>query len=99
MPTYTFYDTVTQEEYDVSMKISELDDYKKLNPQCNQVYTPIAIAGDHLMNSGPKVDGGFQESMQRIASAHPDSPLADRYGSGKTSKQIKTKEILKKHMK
>ena len=51
------------------------------------------------MNSGPKVDGGFQESMQRIASAHPDSPLADRYGSGRTSKQIKTKEILKKHMK
>ena len=32
MPTYRFYDTVTQEEYDEFMPISELDEYKKLNP-------------------------------------------------------------------
>ena len=84
MPTYRFYDTVTQEEYDEFMLMSELDDYKKLNP---------------IMGVGPKVDGGFTENMQRIAESHPGTPLADRYGSSstKTDKEIKTRDVLKKH--
>ena len=99
MPTYRFYDTVTQEEYDEFMSISELDDYKKLNPDVKQVPVPVAIAGDHIMGVGPKVDGGFTENMQRIAESHPGTPLADRYGSSSTqsTKEIKTREVLKKH--
>ena len=99
MPTYRFYDTVTQEEYDEFMLMSELDEYKKLNPQVNQVPVAVAIAGDHIMSVGPKVDSGFAENMQRIAESHPGTPLADRYGSSstKTDKEIKTREVLKKH--
>ena len=99
MPTYRFYDTVTQEEYDEFMLMSELDEYKKLNPQVNQVPVAVAIAGDHIMGVGPKVDSGFTENMQRIAESHPGTPLADRYGSSstKTDKEIKTREVLKKH--
>ena len=67
MPTYRFYDTVTQEEYDEFMLISELDEYKKLNPDVKQIPVPVAITGDHIMGVGPKVDGGFTENMQRIA--------------------------------
>ena len=76
MPTYTFYDTVTQEQYEEFMSISELEKYKKTNPHVNQVYTPIAVVGDHVMGVGPKNDAGFKENMQRIAEAHPGSPLA-----------------------
>ena len=99
MPTYRFYDTVTQEEYDEFMSISELDDYKKLNPDVQQVPVPVAIAGDNIMGVGPKVDGGFTENMQRIAESHPGTPLADRYGSSSTqsTKEIKTRQVLKKH--
>ena len=99
MPTYRFYDTVTQEEYDEFMLMSELDEYKKLNPQVNQVPVAVAIAGDHIMGVGPKVDSGFTENMQRIAESHPGTPLADRYGSSSTqsTKEIKTREVLKKH--
>ena len=99
MPTYRFYDTVTQEEYDEFMLMSELDEYKKLNPQVNQVPVAVAIAGDHIMGVGPKVDSGFTENMQRIAESHPGTPLAARYGSSstKTDKEIKTREVLKKH--
>ena len=99
MPTYRFYDTVTQEEYDEFMLISELDEYKKLNPDVKQIPVPVAIACDHIMGVGPKVDGGFTENMQRIAESHPGTPLADRYGSSstKTDKEIKTREVLKKH--
>jgi hypothetical protein len=99
MPTYKFYDTVTQEEYDEFMSMAELDEYKKLNPHVQQVPVAVAIAGDHMMGVGPKVDGGFTENMQRIAESHPGTPLADRYGSSSTqsTKEIQTRNVLKKH--
>ena len=99
MPTYRFYDTVTQEEYDEFMSMAELDEYKKTNPQVEQLPVAVAIAGDHIMGVGPKVDGGFTENMQRIAESHPGTPLADRYGSSSTqsTKEIKTRQVLKKH--
>jgi len=90
---------VTQEEYDEFMPMAELDEYKKLNPQVQQIPVPVAIAGDHMMGVGPKVDGGFTENMQRIAESHPGTPLADRYGSSSTrsTKEIQTRNVLKKH--
>jgi len=100
MPTYTFYDTVTQEEYDEFMPMAELDKYKKMNPHVNQVYVPIAVVGDHLMGVGPKTDGGFQENMQRIAAAHPGSPLDDKFGgSTRSHKELKTRDAIDKHRK
>ena len=100
MPTYTFYDTVTQEEYEEFMSISELDEYKKRNSHVNQVYTPIAVVGDHVMGVGPKTDGGFQENMQRIAAAHPGSPLDDKFGgSTRTHQELKTRDAIDKHKK
>jgi len=97
MPTYTFYDTVTQEEYEEFMSMSELDEYKKMNPHVNQVFVPIAVVGDHVMGVGPKNDGGFNERMSQIASAHPNSPLADKYKTGESHKKLKTKEVVRKH--
>ena len=97
MPTYTFYDTVTQEEYEEFMPIAELSEYKKMNPHVNQVFVPIAVVGDHVMGVGPKNDGGFNERMSQIASAHPNSPLADKYKTGESHKKLKTKEVVRKH--
>ena len=100
MPTYTFYDKVKDYQYEEFMPISELDEYKKNNPDVRQVYTPIAIVGDHIMNVGPKTDGGFQENMQRIAASHPNSPLADKFGGSTMSHQeIKTRRAIEKHEK
>jgi hypothetical protein len=47
--------------------------------------------GDRIKN-----DAGWTENLQRIAEAHPSSNLADRYGK-KTTKEIKTRDVLKKH--
>ena len=99
MPTYTFYDTVTQEEYEEFMSMSELDEYKKMNPQVNQVYVPIALVGDHVMGVGPKTDGGFEERMSQIANAHPGSPLASKYKSNESHAKIKARSIIDKHKK
>ena len=97
MPTYTFFDTETQEQYEEFMSMAELDEYKKSNPHVNQVYVPIALVGDHVMGVGPKNDGGFNERMSQIASAHPNSPMADKYKTGESHKKLKTKEVIRKH--
>ena len=64
MPTYRFVDENTGEEFDEFMSISAKDVYLKDNPNFRQVYTPIALAGDHLMRVGPKFYAGFTENMQ-----------------------------------
>ena len=87
-------------EWDEMMSISEKEKFLKKNKQIKQVIKPVAIAGDHLMGVGPKVDGGFTENMQRIAAAHPDSPMSERWGGSSMShKEIKTRRAIEKHAK
>ena len=98
MPTYRFKNMNSGKEYDEFMSNAEREIYLKTHPLITQIYTPIAIVGDHVMGVGPKVDGGFTENMQRIAAAHPDSPLADKFGGSTMSHQeIKTRRAIDKH--
>ena len=98
MPTYTFFDEDTKETFDMFLSMAEREKYLKANPQIRQVPVAVAISGDHIMGVGPKVDSGFNERMEQIANSHPGSPLANRYGGkGKSHKEIKTRNVLKKH--
>ena len=98
MPTYTFFDEDTEETFDMFLSMDAREKYLKGNHRIRQVPVAVAIAGDHIMGVGPKVDGGFNERMEQIAISHPGSPLADRYGgSSKSHKEIKTRDVLKKH--
>ena len=99
MPTYRFRDMNTGEEYDEFMSMGERETYLKTHPTIAQVPVPVAFVGDHIMGVGPKNDGGFNERMSQIASAHPNSPLADRYKTGESHKKLKTKEVIRKHQK
>jgi len=78
------------------MPNSEREEYLKDNPHISQIPGGFAFVGDHIMGIGPKQDSGMTENLQRIAEAHPGTPLADRYG-GETTKQQKTRAVLKKH--
>jgi len=99
MPTYTFFDKDTEETFDMFLSMAQREKYLKGNPQIRQVPVAVAISGDHLMGVGPKVDSGFQENMSRIAEAHPNTPLGNKYGSSstRTNKEVKTRQVLKKH--
>ena len=44
-----------------------------------------------------KTDGGMKDTFSRIAEAHPNSPLADRFGSSQTNQQKRVESIGKKH--
>jgi len=45
MPTYTFLNNESGIEYDIDLRISELDDYKLKNPNHIQQVQPTAIVG------------------------------------------------------
>lgn len=100
MPTYTFYDEKSGIEWDEFLSMAEREKFLKKNSHITQVIQPVAIVGDHMMGVGPKTDGGFNENMQRIAAAHPGSPLADKFGGSTQSHQdIKTRDTINKHAK
>ena len=94
MPTYTFYNTKTNEQFNDFMSWSERENYLKDNPHIEPMLTTAALVGDHIIM---KTDGGMKETFSRIAEAHPNSPLADRFGSSRNSKQKKIENIGKKH--
>jgi len=96
MPTYTYEDTKTGEIFELTMRISERDEFVKVNPHLKQLITgaPMVVSG--VGSGGVKPGGGLDEIFSKAAEAHPSSPLADRYGK-KSIKEIKTREVLKKH--
>lgn len=95
MPTYSFYNNQTNEAFDAFMKISEREDYLKNNPHITSIVSaPALVTGVSTTN---KVPDGFKDVLAKTAEAHPASPLAQRYGK-KSSKQIKTESIVKKHL-
>ncbi len=93
MPTYTFKNKDTGEVFDKVMKIAEKPEYLESNPNIEAVLTAPNFVGDHIIK---KMDGGMKETFSRIAEAHPNSPLAQKYGK-KGIKQIKTEQALAKN--
>ena len=94
MPTYTFYNTETDEQFDDFMSWSQRENYLKDNPHIEPMLTTAALVGDHIVN---RIDGGMKDTFSRIAEAHPNSPLADRFGSSQNNKQKRVQELGKKH--
>ena len=98
MPTYTFEDTNTGEIHELTMMISERDVFVEENPHMKQLITgaPMVVSG--VGSGGVKPGGGLDEVFAKASEAHPDSPLAQRYGK-KSIKQIKTEQVINKHRK
>lgn len=95
MPTYSFYDTQTQEQFDTFMKISEREEYLSQNPHIQSIVTAAGIVGGVSLTG--KVPDGFKEVLSKVAEKHPTSAVANRHGT-KSSKQIKTESLMKKHI-
>ena len=97
MPTYTFYDNQTGEQFDALMKISEREEYLKNNPHITPVVTSAQIVSGVSGSKQYRVPDGFKEVLSKASEAHPLSPLANKHGK-KSIKQIKTEKIVKKHL-
>tara|TARA_B100000424_G_C22917548_1_gene488202 strand:+ start:163 stop:462 length:300 start_codon:yes stop_codon:yes gene_type:complete len=93
MPSYSFKNNETGEEWEEFFSISGREEFLEQNPHITQLPSMVSIVSD---TGGIKNDSGWGDNMQRIAEAHPGSPLARRYGK-KSTKEINTRNVLKKH--
>ena len=93
MPYYNFKNKETGEEFEEFFTISGREEFLEQNPHITQLPSMVSIVSD---TGGIKNDSGWGDNMQRIAEAHPGSPLARRYGK-KSTKEINTRNVLKKH--
>ena len=94
MPTYTIRNKETEESFDIFCTYPELQEILENDNNLIHMLSAPAIVGDHVVN---RMDGGMKETFSRIAEAHPNSHLADRFGSSQNNKQKKIQELGKKH--
>tara|TARA_S200000501_G_C20350512_1_gene537401 strand:+ start:230 stop:589 length:360 start_codon:yes stop_codon:yes gene_type:complete len=95
MPTYIVTNTETKESFEKFCTWSELETFLDDNPNfIKELSAPNFISG--IEGKTFKVDNGFTENMQRISEAHPNSPMAEKYGTNRTNKDKKTFETVKK---
>ena len=97
MPTYNFLDTVTGEEFETFMKISEREEYLKLNPHIQTIISAPMIVSGVSVSKANRVPDGFKEVLSKVAEAHPNSSVGERHGK-KSIQKVKTDRIVKEHV-
>lgn len=77
MPTYSFINNDTQEEFDIVMTISERDEYVKNNPNHTQILksAPMMIQGHRSSSTSLGKNKGFKEVLNNIHKRTPGSVL------------------------
>ena len=78
------------------MSYKELDAYAEANPEHERVFTGCAPAIVSGVSVTGKLDGGFKDMLSKISDAHPNSPLAEQHGRGKSIKQVQTQRAISK---
>ena len=91
MPTYSFIDTETGEEFDALMKISERDEYLDQNPHIQPLLTAAAIVGGVSIKD--KVPAGFKEVLAKVSENHKNSEVANRHRS-RSIKEVRTQNVV-----
>ena len=96
MPTYRFYNRKTGLVYEEYMMISEME--KLVKKKHIELLPPTQmniISSTGSLDS--KTDSGWKDTLSKISEAHPNSPLAKQYGSGKSVKDTQIENVRKKH--
>ena len=96
MPTYRFLNTETNEEFEDFISISRKEELLKINPHIQQVIEAPAIVT--MATNTNKVPDGFKEVLSKVAEAHPESVVGERYGK-KSIKDVRTRSIVDQHYK
>ena len=95
MPTYRFYNRKTGLVYEEYMMISEMEKLVKkkhielLPPTQMNIVSSVGAVDS-------KTDSGFKEVLSKVSEAHPNSPLASRYGK-RSVKDTQIERVRKKH--
>ena len=99
MATYTFKNKKTGVIEEHVMSMHDYDKFKVENTHLERyIDSPPIIAFNGVGDNISKTDDTWKEVLSKVAEQNPRSPLADRFGK-KTSKTIKTNQVLEKHKK
>ena len=93
MPLYTFHNKETDKIWTDIMSISDKEEFLETNQHIEQYLTSMNIVRGV---GGIRNDGGWKETMHKIAEAHPTSELAASMGSNMSSKEVKTRQAVEK---
>lgn len=98
MPTYEFVNTETDEHVEMFMSLSQREKFLKENPQFRTVISApgiVSYTGGDLYSKTPS---GFKEVLSKVAEAHPNSVVADRYGK-RSIKEVRTNRVVESYAK
>jgi hypothetical protein len=96
MPTYKFLNQETGEIFEDFLTISRKNELIEKNPHIIHYFDE---APGIVSSSGAnKVPDGFKEVLSKVAEAHPESVVGDRYRR-KSIKEVRTKQIVDNHYK
>ena len=93
MPTYVLEDKETGEQHEVFMSFGEMQEYKEIHNLKQVIQAPNIVSGARV--STGKL-GGFKEVLQKVGEGHPGSAV-DKQFNRRTSKQVATDKVAKKH--
>ena len=95
MPTYRFYNRKTGLVYEEYMMMSEME--KLIKKKHIELLPPTQMNIVSSVGSvDSKTDSGFKEVLSKVSEAHPNSPLASRYGK-RSVKDTQIERVRKKH--
>lgn len=95
MPTYTFKDSTTNEYFEEVMSYDEKVRFLDECPWITSVLDGLNIVAGVGASTRIKNDDGWNETLQKIGEAHPQSALADRYNR-KSNKAAKIENAVAK---
>jgi len=78
MPNYSFRNEETNEEFEDSMKISELETYLKQNPHIKQIFKKFPGIVDSVRIGVRKPDRSFNDVLIKAKNAHKYSTIDTR---------------------
>jgi hypothetical protein len=95
MPTYRFFNTKTDKEWEELMTISEMEEFTK-NKHIKLLIPRKLNIVSSVGNVDSKTDSGWKDVLSKISEAHPKSNLAQQYGK-KSVKDTQIDSVIKKH--
>ena len=98
MPTYEFVNTETNEQFEMFMSISQREEFLTENPHIKTVISAPNIVSHSGGDLYSKTPSGFKEVLSKVAEAHPNSTVAERYGK-RSIKEVRTNRVVDDHVK
>ena len=95
MPTYRFFNTKINKEWEELMTISEMEEFTKKKHIKLLIPRKLNIVSS-VGNVDSKTDSGWKDTLSKISEAHPNSHLANQYGR-KSNTDVQVANMKKKH--